>query len=244
MGQLAQARAAREAYFAQLGALGEVRPVIPEEAAPSTPAPNAQRSVRVEPSRLDSSGWRAATDFLVESTARLQAKLREVSQREEVLERELSRRVQEARKLGGSPSRSGLEIVPTLSGQGTATLSVSYVTSGARWYPSYELRLEPESNRVQVVFSGRVSQESGEDWEDAALTLSTAIPATSTPVPRRCPRSPGRTRGSGNDSSRSPAAPTPLPPRSRLRRGPTASGSAPRRVGLSARGPVSSSVPS
>ena len=182
--QLAQSRAEREAYFAQLGALGEVHPVVPEEALSSTPAPTPQRSARPAPSRLDSSGWRVATDFLVESTARLQAKLREVSLREEALERELARRVQEARKLGGTPSRSGLEIVPTLSGQGPATLSVSYVTSGARWYPSYELRLEPESNRVQVVFSGRVSQESGEDWEDAALTLSTAIPATSTTVPR------------------------------------------------------------
>ncbi|WP_309887825.1 mucoidy inhibitor MuiA family protein [Archangium sp.] len=182
--QLAQSRAEREAWFAQLGALAEVHPVVPEEALSSPPAPTTQRSARPEPSRLDSSGWRVATDFLVESTARLQAKLREVSLREEALERELALRVQEARKLGGTPSRSGLEIVPTLSGQGTATLSVSYVTSGARWYPSYELRLEPESNRVQVVFSGRVSQESGEDWEDAALTLSTAIPATSTTVPR------------------------------------------------------------
>ena len=182
--QLAQSRAEREAYFAQLGALAEVRPVLPEEPAPSTSPPTPQRSARPEPSRLDSSGWRVATDFMVESTARLQAKLREVSLREEALERELSRRVQEARMLGGTPSRSGLEIVPTLSGQGPATLSVSYVTSGARWYPAYELRLEPESNRVQVVFSGRVSQESGEDWEDAALTLSTAIPATSTTVPR------------------------------------------------------------
>ncbi|HEY0093401.1 MAG TPA: mucoidy inhibitor MuiA family protein [Archangium sp.] len=54
---------------------------------------------------------------------------------------------------------------------------------GARWFPAYELRLEPEANRVQVAFSGRVSQQTGEDWEDAALTLSTAIPATATTAP-------------------------------------------------------------
>ncbi|PTL81295.1 mucoidy inhibitor MuiA family protein [Vitiosangium sp. GDMCC 1.1324] len=177
--QLTQVRSEREAYTAQLTALGQVRPVASEEDVPTAPGKNAPQG----PSRLDASGWRAATDFVVEATARLQAKLRDVSQREEALERDLSQRVQEARKLGGAPSRSGLEVVPTLSGQGPATLTLTYVTTGARWYPAYELRLEPESNRVQVAFAGRVSQETGEDWEDAALTLSTAIPASATTVP-------------------------------------------------------------
>ncbi|HYO54792.1 mucoidy inhibitor MuiA family protein [Archangium sp.] len=171
--QLSQVRAERDVYTAQLTALGQVRPTDPSNA----------KGVLQGPSRFDASGWRAATDFVVETTARLQAKLREVSQREEALERELSQRVQEARQLGGSPSRQGLQVVPTLSGQGSAMLTLTYVTRGARWYPSYELRLEPESNRVQVAFSGRVTQATGEDWEDAALTLSTAIPATATTVP-------------------------------------------------------------
>jgi hypothetical protein len=180
--QLSQVRAEREAYTAQLTALGQVRPSVPDERL-STPTFNA-KGVPQGPSRLDASGWRAATDFVVENTARLQAKLREVSQREEVLDRELSQHVQEARRLGGSPRRQGLEVAPTLSGQGSATLTLTYVTSNARWYPAYELRLEPESNHVQVAFSGRVSQESGEDWEDAALTLSTALPATATLAPQ------------------------------------------------------------
>ena len=159
--QIAQARAEREVYSGQLEVLGKVQPVVPPEGTPATTPPAAPR-----PSRLDASGWRAATDFLVEATSRLQAKLREVSQREEALDRALSQRVREARQLGTTPQRPGLEVVPTLSGQGSATLTLTYVTTGARWYPSYELRLEPESNRVQVAFAGRVSQESGEDWED------------------------------------------------------------------------------
>ncbi|MCY1082020.1 mucoidy inhibitor MuiA family protein [Archangium lansingense] len=177
--QLSQVRAEREAYTAQLTALGQVRPPAGDEPSP-TPAKGAPQG----PARLDASGWRAATDFMVAATARLQAKLREVSQREEALDRELSLRVQEARRLGGTPRRRGLEVVPTLSGQGSATLTLTYVTTGTRWYPSYELRLEPESNRVQVAFSGRVSQETGEDWEDAALTLSTALPSTATTAPQ------------------------------------------------------------
>jgi len=180
--QLSQVRAEREAYSAQLTALGKVRPTSSDESVSAAPLPTAKGAPQGS-SRLDASGWRAATDFVVESTARLQAKLREVAQREEVLELELSRRVTEARQLGGAPRRQGLEVVPTLSGQGSATVTLTYVTTGARWFPAYELRLEPEANRVQVAFSGRVSQQTGEDWEDAALTLSTAIPATATTAP-------------------------------------------------------------
>ncbi|WP_375768079.1 mucoidy inhibitor MuiA family protein [Archangium gephyra] len=217
--QLSELRAEREAYSAQLAALGKVRPVPSDEGVSSTPSTSAKGAPQAQgPSRLDASGWRAATDFVVETTARLQAKLREVSQREEALELELSRRVQEARQLGGTPRREGLEVVPTLSGQGTATLTLTYVTSGARWFPAYELRLEPEANRVQVAFSGRVSQQTGEDWEDAALTLSTAIPATATTAPELATWKIGQrerfipTPAPVSDSWRAPPPAPPRPP--------------------------------
>jgi hypothetical protein len=215
--QLAQVRAEREAYTAQLTALGQVRPSVTDEQLSSVPPPNAKGAPQ-GPSRLDASGWRAATDFVVETTARLQAKLREVSLREEALDRELSRNVQEARRLGGEPRRRGLEVAPTLSGQGSATLTLTYVTSNARWYPAYELRLEPESNRVQVAFSGRVSQESGEDWEDAVLTLSTALPVTATLAPELATWKIGQrerfipTPAPVTDSWRAPPPAPPTPP--------------------------------
>jgi hypothetical protein len=215
--QLSQVRAEREAYSAQLTALNKVRPTVTDEALSTEPPPST-KGARQGSSRLDASGWRAATDFVLENTTRLQAKLREVSQREEALERELSRRVTEARQLGGAPRREGLEVAPTLSGQGSATITLTYVTSGARWFPAYELRLEPEANRVQVAFSGRVSQQTGEDWEDAALTLSTAIPATATTAPELATWKIGQrerfipTPAPVADSWRAPPPAAPLPP--------------------------------
>ncbi|HYO66203.1 MAG TPA: mucoidy inhibitor MuiA family protein, partial [Archangium sp.] len=93
-----------------------------------------------------------------------------------------------------------------------------YVTTGARWFPAYELRLEPEANRVQVAFSGRVSQQTGEDWEDAALTLSTALPATATLAPELATWKIGQrerfipTPASVSDSWRAPPPAPPKPP--------------------------------
>jgi hypothetical protein len=172
--QLARTRAEREAVNLQLTALQGLRP---------TPNTENERD-KVLPPRLDPSGWNAATTFLVDNTAKLQARLRELDLRTEQIQREQSLQLQEARVLGTAPREAGLEVAPTLSGNGPVKLTLTYVTTNARWYPRYELQLVPEANRVQVSFFGLVSQETGEDWVDASLTLSTALPATTTRLPK------------------------------------------------------------
>jgi len=172
--QLVRVSTERDAASAQLAALQGLRPANNAETERDKPLPP----------RLDPSGWNAATSFLVDTSTRLQARLRELDQRTEQLQREHSRQVRHAQELGTAPREAGLEVAPTLSGNGPVKLTLTYVTTNARWYPRYELQLVPEANRVQVSFFGLVSQETGEDWEDAALTLSTALPATTTRLPR------------------------------------------------------------
>jgi hypothetical protein len=75
-------------------------------------------------------------------------------------------------------------VTATVTGKGRAALQLSYLVAGARWYPSYDIQLEPASGKVQVAFAGLVSQETGEDWERAHITLSTAIPATTAAFPK------------------------------------------------------------
>jgi hypothetical protein len=172
--QLARNRAEHEACRAQLAALQGLRPA---------PAPDNEHD-KAPPPRLDPSGWGAATRFVIDTTSKLQAKLRELETHERELEQERERQLQEASRLGATTRSPGLEVVPTLSGNGPVKLTLTYVTRNARWLPRYELQLAPETNRVQVSFFGLVSQETGEDWRDAALTLSTAIPATTTALPK------------------------------------------------------------
>ncbi|WP_434383959.1 DUF4139 domain-containing protein [Melittangium boletus] len=176
--RLAQVRAEHAAHAAALAHVWRLQP----QGARVSPE-NGEASATRSPPRLDAAGWKAAADFVAERASRLQAKVRELAQRESALEREQTALLQEARRLGGAPRQQGLEVLPTVTGQGSATLTLTYVTRGARWVPTYELRLEPERNRVEVAFAGRVSQDTGEDWEDAALTLSTALPSRITRVP-------------------------------------------------------------
>jgi uncharacterized protein (TIGR02231 family) len=112
--------------------------------------------------------------------------------------------------------------------EGELELEVSYLVKGARWQPLYDLRLLEENGQVEITYLANVSQQSGEDWKDVALTLSTAKPALSSVMPelepwllkeRRRPRplpAAAKARGGGIAAAQRMMAPA-APPPSQLR---------------------------
>lgn len=62
------------------------------------------------------------------------------------------------------------------SSQGPADLELSYVVSGANWYPVYDLRAANTRAPIQLNYKAAVTQSTGEDWKNVMLTLSTANP--------------------------------------------------------------------
>jgi uncharacterized protein (TIGR02231 family) len=58
---------------------------------------------------------------------------------------------------------------------GAAQVQLSYLVGGASWTPAYEARLG-EGNAVELSTFGTITQSTGENWKDAKLTLSTAVP--------------------------------------------------------------------
>lgn len=54
---------------------------------------------------------------------------------------------------------------------------------GARWVPSYQLKLERGLTGGQLLLRAAVAQQTGEDWNDVQLALSTASLARRTDVP-------------------------------------------------------------
>lgn len=58
---------------------------------------------------------------------------------------------------------------------GRSQVSVAYLVPQASWSPIYNARLL-DSGRVELSCFGQVTQETGEDWNDVKLALSTASP--------------------------------------------------------------------
>lgn len=64
---------------------------------------------------------------------------------------------------------------------------MSYAVAGARWTPSYDARLRPADRSVDLGYFGVIRQNTGEDWNNVKLTLSTARPALGGGAPKLNP---------------------------------------------------------
>jgi uncharacterized protein (TIGR02231 family) len=70
------------------------------------------------------------------------------------------------------------QIIVTVSAKEAAAgkLSVSYLVSGASWVPSYDMRTDINTGKINLTYKAEISQSCGEDWEDVRLTVSTNNP--------------------------------------------------------------------
>jgi len=59
---------------------------------------------------------------------------------------------------------------------GNANFAISYFVNDASWTPSYDLRVKDISKPLSLTFKANINQNSGEDWKDVKLSLSTAEP--------------------------------------------------------------------
>jgi uncharacterized protein DUF4139/uncharacterized protein DUF4140 len=170
--QIALAGAQRSISQAQVQSLEQVAPVMPPS-DPTKPQP-----------KLNPSGWTSALQAMDDAQAKQRARIAELDVKLEQLHRERDAAARQAAVLGGAERKAGYRVKVSLEGHGAVKLTATYLVGRARWYPTYDIQYLPKTGKVQISFSGLVSQESGEDWADANLTLSTAVPASATMVPK------------------------------------------------------------
>jgi uncharacterized protein (TIGR02231 family) len=53
---------------------------------------------------------------------------------------------------------------------------ISYLTSGAGWYPVYDIRSESTAKPIRLVYKANVYQSTGYDWKDVKMSVSTRNP--------------------------------------------------------------------
>ena len=86
-------------------------------------------------------------------------------------------------QLGASEARAKLptgEIVvsATASKEVNIKLNVSYVVPNAGWYPSYDIRVNEVGSPASIIYKANVWQNSGIDWNNIKLSLSSSSPMT------------------------------------------------------------------
>ncbi|OWT72364.1 hypothetical protein CEY09_02280 [Achromobacter marplatensis] len=132
-----------------------------------------------EGARLTLDELKAIQTLSADSLGKTLASLRQVAERKTVLEREIEALHDQLNVLQGQLSRRTKTVTlrVNLARAGKVDLAVSYAVGGARWTPAYDARLRPADRSVDLGYFGVISQNTGEDWKNVKLTLSTARPS-------------------------------------------------------------------
>jgi uncharacterized protein (TIGR02231 family) len=66
---------------------------------------------------------------------------------------------------------------------GTYPLEINYLTQGASWSPYYDLRADTSSGPISMMYKAQITQNTGIDWKQVKLTLSSGTPNQSSQIP-------------------------------------------------------------
>ncbi|MHB8057551.1 MAG: DUF4139 domain-containing protein, partial [Desulfuromonadaceae bacterium] len=80
-----------------------------------------------------------------------------------------------------------VEVAVEIVREGKLFLELTSMTPQASWEPSYDARLSADAKNAELTFRAMVRQQTGEDWNNIDLTLSTARPAAGGAPPELSP---------------------------------------------------------
>ena len=151
------------------------------------------------------SEWRAAFAAVAEETATADNAIREARLRQREIDRELAR-LESALK-ANPPRKTEVRVDLAAGAPARSVLRVSYTVGGARWAPLYDARLDSGSRErkpaLELIRRAEIVQQTGEDWSDVALSVSTVRTAKGGSAPElrplivRYPQQPALRLGSG-----------------------------------------------
>ena len=146
-----------------------------ERRAPAGTAPAA-----VNPAQIG-----ATADALRETSLDALTRSHALKRRQEALELALKPLVAERNRNAGGPRARAVSVAVNLAAEREGELRLSYQVRGPGWQPTYRAVLNSETGAVVLERLALVAQNSGEDWTDVRLTLSTqaATRATRGPAP-------------------------------------------------------------
>ena len=77
------------------------------------------------------------------------------------------------------------QVILVLSCEKTLETSIDldYLIGEASWTPNYDIRIKDIDNPLSLTYKAKVNQNTGEDWKDVLLTLSTGNPSISNTKP-------------------------------------------------------------
>lgn len=127
--------------------------------------------------------------YASDESQRLATTKLDVQQTRNDTQRQLDAAHREYAQLGGArrPDRIAALVRIAATAPGPVNIELSYLIPGAEWHPRYDARVDASAGRVSLTQQAIVTQRTGEDWSQVALSLSTARPSAATHLPDEPP---------------------------------------------------------
>jgi uncharacterized protein (TIGR02231 family) len=124
----------------------------------------------------DPGAWLQSATFLGEKLSGTRRKLRQVGwaiddKKAEILALDLERN--QAHQGSG---HQVFDVYVELDAPGPGEVTLEYIVYGAGWTPVYDLRAGGNLDQVELTYRAEVLQQTGEDWNEVDLALSTSEP--------------------------------------------------------------------
>ena len=173
-GNLAQDRSALEAHEKLVDAVG-IRPTagaLPDGAAQPIDLKSVERQL----------------EAIAAEKARILEESRRLADEKDAADREFAvAEGQLAARGGADRVERAAVVVLSVPEAGMAEIDLTYLVGRAGWAPAYAIRSEADRSKVSVEYDAMVVQQTGEDWRDVRLSLSTAEPTRASSPPPVAP---------------------------------------------------------
>jgi uncharacterized protein (TIGR02231 family) len=130
-----------------------------------------------------------ASSFVGAGVAKAEELAREIEVEKKTIKDKIDALRRQRNEATGSRRKEtkSVEVMLEIAREGNLTLDLATVISQAGWQPSYDVRLSPDAKTAELTFRAMVRQQTGEDWKNIDLTLSTARPAAGGAPPELSP---------------------------------------------------------
>ncbi|MBK8856846.1 MAG: mucoidy inhibitor MuiA family protein [Opitutaceae bacterium] len=128
--------------------------------------------------RPDLTQFTNSLTYLTEQKAKITAERTTLDEQREEVQNKINTVQAQLNELRGAGGRGYKSVTVRVAAEkaGSLDVALSYTVPGASWSPSYDARVLSTERAVALGYFGIVRQNTGEDWKDVALTLSTARP--------------------------------------------------------------------
>jgi len=127
---------------------------------------------------LDVIKVKQALDFQTDRLAEIRKKEQAINNEVAALNTELQKYNRQLEEINRNSGIATSNILVTVSSNLNlqSEFSLSYVVRNAKWTPVYDIRAKNVNSPIAVSYKANVTQQSGEDWKNVKLTLSTGNP--------------------------------------------------------------------